>query len=521
MTLSRRNLLIGAAAWGLRRTDIERPRPSMPGRSLDLELHRFTSDRTRDIVNAAIPLPPDFHLEPARIRATDSAGRELPLSFKQLEPWRIDGQTGTARAVHLQFEVEWSTHAEKRVHVAFDESPREARTWTPFDNRRSPAETVVIEEPRVLVTLPSNWMCASWVAGPQVPTSQSGRYAEYDKQVERSFPESLKYLDSDVYHHWLFDRPTCWYKQYIRTGDVKFLSAAYHAAHFMRTHTEMNGPDAGFFTLKGVDLKYVYPRAMHIHYLMTGDDRFLDAGKVMAAFCLHHWDPVYRPDRYTVPPLGTDPEKGRLFWSPRHQAYGLLGVLHGWELTGDLTYWRKAIAYVDALEQHQTHPPDGRPPDGSFRQNWALYDPNETMLEGATSPWMTAILLSALFECWLLTGDSRIPPMVTKACDFLDRRGFVADGSKMHYIVDCFGDKHAGDDESNPQEQGVERHSTEQAYSFAMGIYFSRDEEQRARFRRRFDRLFQTAMTIDANRPVRAYNWAFQSSSQMVYLMQQ
>ena len=54
-----------------------------------------------------------------------------------------------------------------------------------------------------------------------------------------------------------------------------------------------------------------------------------------------------------------------------------------------------------------------------------------------------------------------------------------------------------------------------------MGHFFSRDVRQRERFRRRFDRLFAIAMTIDANRPARCYNWAFQSSSQLVYFMNQ
>jgi hypothetical protein len=65
----------------------------------------------------------------------------------------------------------------------------------------------------------------------------------------------------------------------------------------------------------------------------------------------------------------------------------------------------------------------------------------------------------------------------------------------------------------------MERHSTELAYSFAMGHFFSRDPGQRARFKRRFDRLFAAALAIDANRPARCYNWAFQASSQITYLL--
>ena len=81
---------------------------------------------------------------------------------------------------------------------------------------------------------------------------------------------------------------------YVRTGEQKFLEAAYQAAHFVRTHSRMEGPDAGAFIPKGsADLKYVYPRAQHIHYLLTGDERARDAGKIMAKLILDRWDPVY------------------------------------------------------------------------------------------------------------------------------------------------------------------------------------------------------------------------------------
>lgn len=384
-------------------------------------------------------------------------------------------------------------------------------------------ETLIDEDglqgPRVLATLDAFWMCESGVAGPQSAARADGPYAGYEQFVERSFPESLKYRDSDVYHHWLFDRTTVYATQYARTGDARFLDAANHAAQFMRTHSALDGPDAGYFRLKGVDVKYVYPRGMHIHSLLTGDPRTRAAAVTMARFCLTRWDPVYRPDRYVQPPLGTDPEAGRAFWSPRHQAYGLLGVCHGWELTGDRVYWDAIRDYVDALHAHQQRPPDGHPADGSFRQNWALYDPNESLLEGATSPWMMAILVDALFHAWLLTDDPRIPTMIVRWCDVLDRKGFVPDGSRSYYVMDCLGERSV-DEAPGPQEQGTERHNTELAMTFAMGMYFTRDSAQVARFRRRFDRLYRTALTIDANSPVRAYNWAFQASSRLVYFME-
>jgi hypothetical protein len=64
------------------------------------------------------------------------------------------------------------------------------------------------------------------------------------------------------------------------------------------------------------------------------------------------------------------------------------------------------------------------------------------------------------------------------------------------------------------------RHNTEMSYQFAMGIYFSGDEQRRAAYRRRFDALFAEVRDKDLNQTARAFNWAFQASSQMVYFLQ-
>ena len=66
----------------------------------------------------------------------------------------------------------------------------------------------------------------------------------------------------------------------------------------------------------------------------------------------------------------------------------------------------------------------------------------------------------------------------------------------------------------------MERHDTEIAASFGMGVFFSRHQGERERFRRRFDRLFSEALRLDLNRPARCFNWALQSSSQLVYFLQ-
>jgi hypothetical protein len=371
-----------------------------------------------------------------------------------------------------------------------------------------------LKGPRVHALLPARWLCDSLLVGPQTPVSESAEYRAYDDFVDRNFAGSLRYLKSQVYHEWLFDRSTAYFKMYVRSGEKRFLQAAFEAVHFVRLHTRTEGEDAGIFTLKGPDIKYVYPRAMHIHYLLTGDDRALAVGKLMAQYCLKNQDPVYRPQSLMVPPLGTDPERNRQFWTLRNQGYGLLGILHGWEMTGDTVYWKKAVECVDAYVKHQQKPPDRRPPDGSLRQDWGLYDPNEATYKGATSAWMMALLLDPLFKYWTLSADDRIARLVVNWCDFLDRQGMVPDGTKAYYVVNCFP-PYGG--EVGPD---MEMHNPEMAYTFALGYFFTQDAKRQVIYRKRFSQLFPLAVKLDVNHPARAFNWAFQFSSQLVYFMQ-
>lgn len=471
-----------------------------------------------EIVSFGVPLPAGFLKDPRKVKIVDERGTELRGAVRALEQWRTGGRNGSIRSLLIQFKADFSRQKTQRVTVSFNgnQSPVESY-FVPISKTLIDAEG--LKGPRVMPVLPADWLCLSGIVGPQVPATRSGAYSSYDRFVEKNFPGSLRYLDSTVYHEWLFDRTTCYYKMYIRTGESKYLDAAYHAANFLRQHTKLDGPDAGIFTLKGADLKYVYPRAMHIHYLLTGDERALECGKLMAEYCFNHQNPDYRPELLKPVPLGVDPERGRNFWTLRHQGYGLLGILHGWEMTGDKKYWAKARECVDAYYQHQLQPPDGRSPDGSLRQNWELYDPNEAKFPGATSAWMMALLLDPLFQYWMLTGDSRIAEMVVKWCDFLDRQGIVPDGSKAYYVINCFA---ADDPKASPGEIGpdMEMHNTEMAYTFALGLFFTKDRRRKEIYEKRFKRFLELAVQMDMNRPARAFNWAFQFTSQLVYFTQ-
>src|SRR5215813_4807497 len=487
-------------------------------KQITITLAGQANDLREELVSFGLPLPFGFLNDSHKVRILSQNGSEIAASVRSLEPWRIGARDGTIRSLLIQFRADFSQRKNQRVIVIFDSPRRKAETdFVPVS--KTLVDETGLKGPRVLAVLPANWLCASGVVGPQTPAALSGEYSSYDRFVEKNFSGSLTYLNSQVYHEWLFDRTTCYYKMYVRSGEAKYLEAAYHAANFVREHTKLDGPDAGIFTLKGADLKYVYPRAMHIHYLLTGDDRALACGRLMAEYCFNHQDPVYRPDLIKPVQLGVDPERGRNFWTLRHQGYGLLGLLHGWEMTGDRKHWIKARECVDAYYKHQQRPPDGHPPDGSLRQNWELYDPNEATFPGATSAWMMALLLDPLFHYWTLTSDSRIQEIVVRWCDFLDRHGIVPDGSKAYYVINCFA---ASDPKASPGELGpdMEMHNMEMAYMFALGLYFTDDPKRRETYRKRFNKFLQLAVQLDMNHPARAFNWAFQFTSQLIYFMQ-
>jgi hypothetical protein len=484
---------------------------------IDVSLEGRAANLGSELVSFGLPLPPGFLSDPQHVRVEDQSGQEISAAVRELEPWRIGGREGSIRSLLIQFTSDFSRTRTQQIKILFQPRRKNESNFVPVEGTLINKDG--LDGPRIMALLPARWLCDSLVVGPQTPAAQSGPYLPYEEFVARSFPGSLAYLDSQSYSEWLFDRTTVYYKMYVRSGDRKFLAAAYHAAHFVRIHTKMDGPDAGIFTLKGPDLKYVYPRAMHIHYLLTGDERMRETGKIMAQYCLKNQNPSYQPSAITPSPLGVDPERGRKFWTLRHEGYGLLGILHGWELTGDRAYWTKAQECVGAYYSHQHQPPDGRPPDGSLRQDWALYDPNEATFKGATSAWMMALLLDPLFHYWTLTRDRRVPEMVIKWCDFLDRKGMVPDGSKAYYVINCFVGLDPKEKLSEPGPD-MEMHNPEMAYTFALGIFFGKGSKRVAVYRKRFNKLFPLAVRLDVNHPARAFNWAFQFSSQLIYFMQ-
>src|SRR6185369_10270096 len=157
-----------------------------------------------EVVSFGLPLPFGFLRDAQKVRVLDERGAELPAAVRSLEPWRIGGRDGSIRSLLIQFQVDFSKQKTQHVTVSFNTRPRTPRTDC------VPVQQTLIDErglkgPRVAAVLPADWLCASGIVGPQTPANDSA----YDRFVEKIFPGSLRYLDSQVYSEWLFDRTTC------------------------------------------------------------------------------------------------------------------------------------------------------------------------------------------------------------------------------------------------------------------------------------------------------------------------
>ena len=158
--------------------------------------------------------------DPRRVRVLDARDRELAAAVRPLELWRTDGRDGSLRAVGIRLRADLTTTTSQQLRIELNGTPRATtRSTAPIPIEETLVDPDGLQGARVQAVLPARWLCAAGVAGPQAIARSDGAYAGYEGFVDRSFPESLATLDSDVYHHWLFDRPTCWYTQYVRTGD--------------------------------------------------------------------------------------------------------------------------------------------------------------------------------------------------------------------------------------------------------------------------------------------------------------
>lgn len=485
-----------------------------------IELHRNAGDDGAVLVSVGIPFPPGMLRDTRLLRIIDASGKEVPAAVQPTLRWFA--KDGSIRAVRAQFRAQ--LHGKLQTfYFALGQPRRWNLAGWPYRTGLVDGEQG-LKVPAVLATLRPEWLCASLIAGPQVPAAPDEAQAGY-VSAQFEWARKLPVADSTA---WLFDRPSTLYKAYIRTGRFDYLQAAelsyrFYMKYIRRDGLSMSPTCAGGWTYndKPCDVKYVYVEPILLALALTGDDIDNDAdlvGRMMSLWKIGGWSGEVEP--YTAPSQ---------YFTERLAGLGLLETVSAYELTGEARYKVRIDQQIGWLRDHQQHNPDGLGNDGSWRSSWNLHENDDwqpaTDVRGS-SPWMSENIIDGLWHAWLVTGDRRIPPMITGFGRYLEQYGWISPKLLVHphdwrnpcsgaagLIAWYWSSAHA-DTKTLIRIQESEgwysdSHNVELALPIAAARYFERDPKQQTALKRRLDELASSYNNTCAelSDTLRRFNW--------------
>lgn len=497
-------------------------------------VHRNAGDAADASVSVGIPFPPGVLRDPRLLRILDEHGVEIPAAIRETLQWYA--KDGSVRAVRAQFHAHLAGDKQTFYFAVGKPRQRDITGWSYAAGLVDGGQGISV--PAALATLTPAWLCASLIAGPQLPAATGEAYANY---VATQFEWARK-LPVDDPTAWLFDRPSTLFKAYVRSGRFEYLQAAELSYRYYMKYIIRDGPPsspvcAGGWSRgdKPCDVKYVYVEPILLSLALTGDDSEHDVttvDKMMTLWEDGGWNPPARPYR-----SASD------YFTERLAGLGLIETTSAYELTGDARYLSRVKDRIGWLDQHQRNNPDHLGNDGSWRNSWDLHE-NDTWNPDndvrGTSPWMSENIIDGLWHAWLVTGDQRIPGMITGFGRYLERHGWIRPellapphdwrhpcSGPAGQIAWYWSSAHA------PEKALVaiqdsdgwysDAHNVELAMPVAAAWYFERDPVQGAALRRRFHALassYNKACATGAD-PLRRFNWNNRGSGVAQWFMQQ
>jgi hypothetical protein len=497
-------------------------------------IHRNAGSDPDVRVTVGIPLPPGALRDPKLVRILDDHGAEVPAAVQTTLRWYA--KDGSVRAVRAQFLTRMEGHDKTFYFALGQPRERDLAAW-PYADGLVDGEAG-FRVPAVLATLTPSWLCDSLVAGPQLPAAAKEPYANY---VAAQFRWARK-LPVDDSTAWLFDRPSTLYKAYVRTGRFDYLQAAdlsyrFYMKYIRRDGLPVSPSCAGGWTFgdKPCDVKYVYVEPVLLAVALTGDDTQHDAvtiDKMMTLWENGGWN--RRPGPYRHP---SD------YFTERLAGLGLLQTVSAYELTGDRRYMTRIDERVTWLYMHQRHNPDGLGDDGSWRNSWNLHENDAwdpaTDVRG-NSPWMSENIIDGLWHAWLVTGDVRIPQMITDFGRYMEGYGWI-DGSSLTPSHDWRNPCSGGGGQiawywssSHAERKSLvsiqesdgwysDAHNVELGLAVAAAYYFERDPKQSQALKRRFEALSSSYAPACAAQDdtLRRFNWNNRGSAVAQWMIHQ
>jgi hypothetical protein len=497
-------------------------------------VHRNAGSDKAVLVSIGIPFPPGMLANTDNVRILDEHGAEVPAAVKTTLKWFF--KDGSVRAVRAQFRA--TLDGDQQTFYFSVDKPRTMNDagWPYADGLVGGEQGLRV--PAAEATLMPEWLCASLIAGPQLPATPDEPYADY---VSTQFKWARK-LPTEDPSAWLFDRPTALFKAYIRSGRFDYLQAAVLSYRFYMKYIRRDGLPiepwcAGGWSYGGkpCDVKYVYIEPILLSLALTGDDSEYDTHVVdnmMTEWETGGWNAP--PGPYKSPSQ---------YFTERLAGLGLLETVSGYELTGNAQYRSRIDDRIGWLYHHQHDNPDGLGDDGSWRNSWNLHENDswnpKTDVRG-TSPWMTENIIDGLWHAWLVTGDKRIPGMITDFGRYMEHHAWIdpkllvkphdwrnpcsgPDGQISWY----WSSAHASTTQllkiQDSEGWYSDGHNVELMLPIATAYYFETDPAQSAALKRRLAALGSSYNTACAeiSSTLRRFNWNNRGSGVVQWLVHQ
>jgi len=411
------------------------PDPLPAQGSIELTLSADRGAASDLVVSLGVPFPPGTLRDAARLRVLDSGGSEVAASSSSLAIWPQDG---SQRSVLVAFRATLAMGATARWRIEYG-AARTRQAGTLAANPDGP----------VAATLAPAWYGQSRVIGFQIPATANTAFPGFETEIERylarmspaweTYGLSCQTTSSERSY---YDGPHALFQRFIHRGGADSYRRARAESVWYRAN-ELRWFDNRTVAVYACQtawnpaapmdwghLRRMLGQGMLDDYLLTGDPAALEALRGLGEAFKRNLDALTSGREITVKV------------TERNMAWPMMGLASYYAVSQAADVRAALSKLVDMTVAWQA---EGA--SGAFEHDIMRPDPDEcdNGPRGA-SPFMTSLLVDGLMDSYFLTGDARIPSVITKVATWYRRDAITPGGQSFRYLWNCVTDPYAGDD---------------------------------------------------------------------------